>query len=43
MTYMDGKPGAEDLMAKVMADPALMQSLAAQAAPSDDDGSEDKE
>ncbi len=43
MTYMDGKPGAEDLMAKVMADPALMKSLAAQAAPSEDDASEGEE
>ncbi len=42
MTYMDGKPGAEDLLAKVMADPALMQSLAAQPAAEDGD-SEDKE
>ncbi|MFV0360832.1 type VI secretion system contractile sheath small subunit [Tropicimonas sp.] len=41
MTYMDGKPGAEDLMSKVLADPALMQSLAAQAAPKD--AAEDKE
>lgn len=40
MTYMDGKPGAEDLMAKVMADPSLMKSLAA--APAADDA-EDKE
>jgi type VI secretion system protein ImpB len=29
ITYMDGKSGAEDLMAKVMADPALLGSLAA--------------
>ncbi|MDV7143085.1 type VI secretion system contractile sheath small subunit [Tropicimonas sp. TH_r6] len=43
MTYMDGKPGAEDLMSKVMADPALMKSLAAQAAPSEDDSSEGEE
>ena len=28
VTYMDGKSGAEDLMAKIMADPALLQSLA---------------
>jgi type VI secretion system protein ImpB len=28
MTYMDGKTGAEELMAKVMQDPALLQSLA---------------
>lgn len=37
MTYMDGKPGAEDLLAKVMNDPALLKSLAAQAAAADDD------
>ncbi len=29
MTYMDGKSGAEDLIAKVLQDPALLQSLAA--------------
>ncbi|MBW3598201.1 MAG: type VI secretion system contractile sheath small subunit [Planctomycetes bacterium] len=29
MTYMDGKSGAEDLIAKVLKDPALLQSLAA--------------
>ena len=28
MTYMDGKSGAEELMAKVMADPTLLQALA---------------
>lgn len=28
LTYMDGKSGAEDLIAKVLADPALLQSLA---------------
>src|SRR6267154_2497837 len=28
MTYMDGKTGAEELMAKVLQDPALLQSLA---------------
>ena len=36
MTYMDGKTGAEDLIAKVMQDPALLKTLAAEAAPSDD-------
>ena len=36
-TYMDGKPGAEDLLAKTMNDEALLKSLAAQAAPADDD------
>lgn len=29
LTYMDGKSGAEDLIAKVLADPALLQTLAA--------------
>ncbi len=28
VTYMDGKGGAEELLAKVMEDPALMQTLA---------------
>ena len=27
MTYMDGKTGAEELVAKLLADPALMQAL----------------
>ena len=35
ITYMDGKAGAEDLIAKVLNDPALLQSLAAQAKPGD--------
>ena len=29
LTYMDGKTGAEDLIAKLLQDPALMQSLTA--------------
>ena len=29
LSYMDGKTGAEDLIAKVLADPALMKTLAA--------------
>jgi type VI secretion system protein ImpB len=29
MTYMDGKSGAEELLAKILEDPALMKSLAA--------------
>jgi type VI secretion system protein ImpB len=33
LTYMDGKAGAEELMRKVLADPALLKSLAAQPAP----------
>jgi len=36
LTYMDGKSGAEDLISKVLADPALLQSLAS--APKPDDG-----
>ncbi len=32
MTYMDGKTGAEELIAKVIQDPALLKSLAAQPA-----------
>jgi type VI secretion system protein ImpB len=35
ITYMDGKSGAEELMAKVLKDPALLQSLAASARPND--------
>jgi type VI secretion system protein ImpB len=36
LTYMDGKSGAEDLIAKALQDPALLQSLAS--APKPDDG-----
>ncbi|MEP4196407.1 MAG: type VI secretion system contractile sheath small subunit [Aliishimia sp.] len=36
MTYMDGKSGAEDLIAKIMKDPALLKTLAAQPAATDD-------
>ncbi len=36
ITYMDGKSGAEELLAKVLKDPALLQSLATQAKPADD-------
>ena len=38
ITYMDGKTGAEELLAKVLADPALLQSLASQAKPTEGDG-----
>jgi type VI secretion system protein ImpB len=38
MTYMDGKSGAEDLIAKALADPALMQALASAPKPGGDDG-----
>ena len=37
VTYMDGKTGAEELVAKVLADPALLSSLAASAKPSTED------
>lgn len=35
MTYMDGKTGAEELVAKVLNDPSLLQSLAAAPKPQD--------
>lgn len=35
MTYMDGKTGAEELIAKVLSDPTLLQSLAAAPKPQD--------
>ena len=36
LTYMDGKGGAEDLVAKALNDPALLQSLASAPKPTDD-------
>ena len=33
LTYLDGKAGAEDLISKVLSDPALLKSLAATAKP----------
>ncbi len=33
LTYMDGKSGAEDLIAKALKDPALLEALAAAPAP----------
>jgi len=35
VTYMDGKSGAEELIGKVMRDPALLKTLAANPKPSD--------
>lgn len=35
VTYMDGKGGAEELVARVLKDPALLGTLAAQAKPAD--------
>jgi len=36
LTYMDGKGGAEELIAKALNDPALMQALAAAPKPGDE-------
>ncbi len=38
ITYMDGKTGAEELLQKVLADPTLLNTLAAQPKASDDAG-----
>lgn len=35
LTYMDGKTGAEELIAKVLQDPALLKTLAAEPKPAD--------
>ena len=40
VTYMDGKTGAEELIANAIKDPALLQSLVAE--PKPDDGSDDE-
>jgi type VI secretion system protein ImpB len=36
VTYMDGKAGAEELITKVLRDPALLQSVGAAAKPAED-------
>jgi type VI secretion system protein ImpB len=38
VTYMDGKTGAEELIAKVLNDPALLQTLAASKKPAEESG-----
>ncbi len=43
LTYMDGKTGAEDLITKVLNDPALLQSLAAAPKPDAADGKSGEE
>jgi type VI secretion system protein ImpB len=43
MTYMDGKTGAEELIANAISDPALLQSLVAAPKPDDSQSSETKE
>jgi len=35
LTYMDGKNGAEELLAKLLADPALLKSLSASVKPAE--------
>jgi type VI secretion system protein ImpB len=40
MTYMDGKGGAEDLISKVLSDPALLQALASAPKPEGETPSE---
>jgi len=42
MTYMDGKTGAEDLISKIMQDPALLKTLAAQPAPNAGDADQEE-
>jgi type VI secretion system protein ImpB len=39
ITYMDGKSGAEELVARLLQDPALLQTLAAAKKPSDETAS----
>lgn len=41
ITYMDGKAGAEQLIAKVMSDPTLLQSLASAPKPADQSPAEE--
>ncbi|RLJ98482.1 type VI secretion system contractile sheath small subunit [Ruegeria conchae] len=41
MTYMDGKTGAEDLISKIMQDPSLLKTLAAQPKPGNDAAEEE--
>jgi type VI secretion system protein ImpB len=43
VTYMDGKTGAEDLIANALRDPALLKSLAAAPKPQDDAAGEKKD
>ena len=43
LTYMDGKSGAEELLTKLMNDPALLQTLATTAKPADASSEVDNE
>ena len=40
VTYMDGKSGAEELIAKALSDPALLQALASAPKPKDESSEE---
>lgn len=42
MTYMDGKRGAEELVAKLLNDPALLQALSAAPKPADEEAAEEE-
>ena len=42
LTYMDGKNGAEELLAKLLADPALLKSLSAGVKPAESTSAEDE-
>lgn len=42
ITYMDGRTGAEDLIAQALKDPALLQALAAAPKPSEGGGDSEK-
>ncbi|MEX0317063.1 MULTISPECIES: type VI secretion system contractile sheath small subunit [unclassified Ruegeria] len=42
MTYMDGKTGAEDLISKIIQDPSLLKTLAAQPKPGGEDAAEEE-
>jgi len=42
VTYMDGKSGAEELIGKVMRDPSLLKTLAANPKPAGDQAAEEK-
>jgi type VI secretion system protein ImpB len=42
MTYMDGRPGAEELLADAMHNPELLKTLAAQPAPASDEAADEK-
>ena len=43
LTYMDGKSGAEQLIEKLLKDPALLQALASAPKPTDEPSDKPKE